>query len=507
MDGAIRRLGLFLMLLFVVLFAQLNYIQVFRADELNNRGDNSRPVDLAFSRARGSVSTADGVLLARSVETDTFYQYQREFPEGELYAHITGYFNFAFGATGLEQAYNDELAGQADGQQIRNIGDLFVDRDRTGNVLLTVRSDVQGVARDALGDQRGTVVALDPTTGGVLALWSFPSFDPNPLSSHDIEASQQVRDLLDAAPGRPLLAKSYRELYPPGSTYKVVTAAAGVESGEVTPSEPVYPSLTALDLPQTDRDLPNFGGGSCGGALFEILARSCNTSFGQMGLDVGGPAMVERSEAFGFNQDVPFDLPAVSSRFPDIDFDQSLPALAQSSIGQNDVAVTPLSMALVAAGVANDGVIMEPHVVDEVRDGEGDLVRRLDPTQWRRAVSPQTAATLQEAMREVVRTGSATRLQIDGVDVGAKTGTAQFGATSPLRSHAWVIAWAGPSGEAPTVAVAVLVEGQEGASEATGGQVAAPIARAVIEQALQPPPPPPPSEPEAPDGPADGAGG
>lgn len=511
MDKHIRRLGAFLMLLFCALFVQLNYIQVYRAEKLNVRPGNSRPVDQAFSRPRGFVTTADGVVLARSVEVDDRYKYQREFPEGELFAHTTGYFNYQFGATGLENAYNTELSGRAPNQQIKEIGDLFVERDRTGNIRTTLRSDVQQAARAALGDQRGTVVALDPRTGGVLALWSWPSFDPNVLSSHDLELASAARDMLDAADGEPLLAKSYRQIYPPGSTFKVVTASAGVDSGLVTVDEPVYPTISSLDLPQTTVNLPNFGGSSCGGTLLRVLARSCNTSFGQMGLDLGTEIMRNGAEAFGFNERPPFDLPAVASVYPTEDFDaeRSLPSLAQSAIGQYSVAATPLQMALVAGGIANGGVVMAPHVMDEIRDGEADLVDRWDPRDWTRASSPETAQIMMEAMREVVSSGSATRLQIDGLDVGAKTGTAQIGAERPLRSHAWVIAWAGPIGQAPTVAVAVLVEAQDGVSEQTGGRVAAPIAKQVIEAAMQPMPAPPPLETPAenPDGTTTTSGG
>ncbi len=494
MDRSIRRLGVFLMGLFVLLFAQLNYVQVFRAKDLNESPGNRRPVLEAFNQPRGTVSTADGVILARSVKVDDRYEYQRVFPEGELYAGITGYYNYLLGATGLELSYNEELSGKTASQQVRSIADVFVEREREGNLTLTVRSDVQAAARAALGDQKGTVVALDPRTGGVLALWSWPSFDPNILSTHELDDAVPTRDLLTEADGNPLLAKSYRELYPPGSTFKVVTAAAGVEDGSVTATEPDYPVVTALDVPGTTRDLPNFGGSSCGGTLFTILAKSCNSSFAQMGLDLGPEKMVAGAQAFGFNQRPPFDLPSVVSDFP-TDFERDQPKLAQSSIGQNAVAATPLQMALVAAGIANDGVILEPHVVDEVVDGEGEQVRKLDPTQWKRATSPQTADVIRQAMRQVVADGSATRLQIEGVDVGAKTGTAQFGDSTPLRSHAWVIAWAGPPGEVPTVAVAVLVEGQDGLSEQTGGRVAAPIAKAVIEQALKPLPPPPADDP------------
>ena len=490
MERSIRRLGLFLMLLFCALFVQLNYIQVIRADQLNTKVGNDRPVEQSFARPRGTIATADGVLLARSVPSDDRFQFQREYPEGDLYASVTGYLNYLRGATGLERAYNEELSGRTARQQVRSIGDLFVDSERTGNLTLNVRSDVQQVARDALGDQRGSVVALNPQTGAVLGLWSNPTFDPNVLASHDFEATEAAYDLLEQAEGNPLLPRSYQEVYPPGSTFKVVTGSTGVEDGSVTPTEPVYPTITALDVPGTERDLPNFDGSPCGGTLFLILAKSCNTSFAQMGLDLGGEKMTAGAQTFGFNDRPPFDLPTVESRFP-TSFEQDEPKLAQSSIGQNDVAATPLQMALVAAAIANDGVVMEPHVVDVIRDGEGGLVEQLQPTQWRRAVSPQTADIMRQAMRQVVADGSATRLQIEGVDVGAKTGTAQFGPAAPLRSHAWVIAWAGPPGQKPTVAVAVIVEGQDGATEQTGGRVAAPIAREVILQALQPMPAPP----------------
>lgn len=489
MDRSIRKLGGFLIICFCALFAQLNYVQVFRAGDLNTKPGNDRPIEQAFARPRGEIRTADGVVLARSVPSDDRFQLQRQYPEGELYAHLTGFLNYSRGATGLERAYNDELSGRTPRQQVRAFGDLFSEADRTGNLELTVRSDVQQVAHDALGDQRGTVVALDPRSGAVLAMWSNPSYDPNLLANHDYDQAEAAYQLLDAADGDPLLAKAYREIYPPGSTFKVVTGSTGVDSGQVTPDSPVYPTIRALDVPGTTKDLPNYGGELCGGTLFTILARSCNTSFAQMGLDLGGDTMTAGAQAFGFDSVPPFDLPAVASRFP-TDFTRDQPKLAQASIGQNDVAATPLQMAMVAAAIANDGVAMEPYVVADVRDGEGALVDQHDPTPWRRAVSPQTADTMRQAMRQVVTSGTATRLQIPGVDVGGKTGTAQFGSGTPLRSHAWMIAWAGPPGQAPTVAVAVIVLGQDGLSEQTGGRVAAPIARQVIEQALQPAPAP-----------------
>ena len=490
MDRSIRRLGAFIMLLFCALFVQLNYIQVFRASDLNTKPGNNRPIDQSFAKPRGTIATADGVLLARSVPSDDRFQYQREYPEGERYAALTGYFNYSRGATGLERSYNEELSGKTAKQQIKSVGDLFVDKDRTGNLKLSVRSDIQAVAKSALGDFQGSVVALDPRSGEVLALYSNPSFDPNALATHDIEASEQAFALYAAADGNPMLPKAYREIYPPGSTFKVVTGSTGVEVGGVTPTEPVYPSVSSITVPGTTRPLRNFGGEVCGGTLFTILAKSCNTSFAQMGLDLGGDKMVNGAQGFGFNSVPPFDLPAVASHFK-TDFTRNQPALAQSSIGQNETAATPLQMALVAAGVANDGVIMEPHVVSEIRDGEGELVKRYDPTEWKKATSPQTAQIMREGMVEVVQNGSATRLQIPNLEVGAKTGTAQFGPAAPLRSHAWIIAWAALPGQKASIAVAVIVENQSGASESTGGRLAAPIAKQVIEQSFQPMPAPP----------------
>jgi peptidoglycan glycosyltransferase len=488
MDRSIRRLGVFLVLLFCALFVQLNYIQVYRANSLNTRQGNTREVYQAFNKPRGSISTADGQVIARSVKSNDRFDYQREYPGGALYGQITGYFNFVFGDTGLERTYNNELSGTTARQRIRSVGDFFTKKDRTGNITLTVRRDVQQTAHDSLGNQRGSVVALDPSTGAVLALWSNPSYDPNPLSSHDNTTALNAKTALEADPTKPLLAASYRDVHPPGSTFKVVTGATGVQTGAVTPTSPSYPQLTALNIAQTSRNLRNFAGERCGGTLFDILATSCNTSFAQMGLDLGGPAMIGGAKAFGFGEKPPIDLPAPAiSTFPEIDFKLNQPALAQAAIGQGNTQASPLQMALVAAGIANDGVVLAPHVVNEIRDGQGDLVRRIDPTQWKRAISPQTADVMRQAMRQVVQRGTATGVQIPGIDIGAKTGTAQAASS---RSYAWLIAWAGPQGKKPTIAVAVMVEGSD-LTEETGGRVAAPIARQVIQQALMPVPGPP----------------
>jgi len=480
----IRRLGVVLLISFGAVLVQLSVIQVIRTDEYNEHPSNTRQILRDFSEPRGDITTADGVVIATSVEVDDRFELLRTYPEGELYAHSAGWFSFSFGAAGIEQTYNDELAGETVTQELRSLGDLLVERDRTGDVRLTLIDSVQRVARDALGEREGAVVALDPRDGSILAMWSYPSFDPNLLAGHDLDVTADVRDALLDADGAPLRASTYQERYFPGSTFKVVTGSAGVESGRVTPSEPSFPVTNAYTPPLTTRPIRNFGGSTCGGTLYEVMRVSCNTAFAEMGAETIGPEpMVERAEAFGFNSVPPIDLPAAAPSVFPTDFFQNTPRLAQASIGQNDVQATPLQMALVAAAIANDGRIMKPHLLDEIRDGEGTVVTRWKPSLWRRATSASTAAIIRIGMLGVVERGTASRLAIDGVEIGGKTGTAELG-TSPPSSHAWIIAFAGPPGERPVIAVAVLVEGQPGVSEQTGGRVAAPIARAVIEAAL-----------------------
>ncbi len=445
---------------------------------------NTRAILRDFSQPRGSVTTADGVVVARSVPSADRFEFQREFPEGPLFAHITGFYSFSLGSSGVEKTYNDELAGRTLDLSLQDVSDLFVDKDRLGDVTLSVRADLQRIATEQLGDREGSVVALDPRTGEILALVSFPTYDPNLLADHDTQAATDVQTLIDADPNKPRLARSYQDRFFPGSTFKVVTAAAGIARGGVTPDQPSYPSSNGYTAPGTSRPLRNFGGGTCGGTLFQILRVSCNTAFAQMGVDTGPEAMVETAEAFGFNREVPLDLTnPVRSNFP-TDFERNLPALAQSAIGQNDVAATPLQMAMVAGGVANGGRVMVPHVLQDVRDGDGNIVDTYEPEVWSVAMDDASAALMRDAMRGVVEQGTATGLAVPGFEVGGKTGTAQLG-TDPPRSHAWIIGFGGPPGEPASIAVAVIIEGQPGASEQTGGRVAAPIAQAVMAAHLQ----------------------
>ncbi|MDP9440955.1 MAG: penicillin-binding protein 2 [Actinomycetota bacterium] len=478
MNRQIRRVGIVLMVLFGALFLQLNYLQVIRADDLANDPRNTRVAVRDFSRARGQIVSADGTVIAKSVPVNDAFEVQRQYPEGELFGHITGFFSFTYGATGVERTYSDELAGRDLG--IKNLKDVLVERTVTGDVVLNIDKGLQQLARDRLGNRRGAVVALDPTTGAILAMWSFPSADPNPLAGHDQKAVRTAYEQLTADPSKPLLARTYRETYAPGSTFKVVTAAAALERNPEVAGR-AYPPLRELQLPRTRSKLPNFGGGTCGGGLADLLRVSCNTGFGQMGIDLGADSLFGEAVDFGFNERPPIDLPAaVASGFPEPeDFKQNEAALAKSAIGQENVRSTPLQMALVAAAVTNGGTVMRPQVMREVKDSEGALVRTSEPQAWKQAVSPEVAGQLRDLMINVVTSGTGRAAQVPNAVVGGKTGTAQ---TVGDNAHAWFIGFG--EGNGKKVAVSVIVESQPEVGEATGGRVAAPIAQAVMRAAL-----------------------
>ena len=486
MNRAIRRVGGGVIVLVLVLVAQLTYLQIIDADNLEKDPRNVRAALRDVNRPRGPIVTSDGVLVAESKPSadGTEFDFQRSYPEGGLFAGVVGYQSFVFGNTGVERSYNDELVGRDAELQIESIPDIVSGEEATGTVELSLRADLQRAAAEALGDQRGSVVAIEPSTGKILAMYSTPTFDPNPLAGHDTKAVQEYFRALQTDPAKPDLVRSYRERYPPGSTFKVVTASVAIETGTATPDTD-YPSLRALDLPQTDSTLSNFGGSSCGGTLAVSFRRSCNTTFGQVGLDLGDN-FIPGMELFGINATPPIDLVpgAVSSLGPlQGTFQDNQPLFAFAGIGQGDVTTTPLEMALIAAGIANGGVIMEPHVVAAIRDANGDLVRRIDDREWRTAVSPTTAQAVNGMMVTVVESGTGNAAQVDGVTVAGKTGTAQ---APNDQVHAWFISFA--PAEAPQVAVAVIVEGGgDAGNEATGGEVAAPIARRIIELALAKP--------------------
>jgi len=298
----IAKLGVGLLLCFLVLFVQLNRVTVFGAQRLKDNPANNREILRDFDAPRGTIVTADEVIVARSVTNPDGARFERTrtYPEGDLFAHTVGYFSLNLGATGVEDSYHSQLAGRTLDLSFRSIDDLFVERDRVGDVRLSLRADAQRVAKDQLGERPGSVVAIDPRSGELLAMWSWPAFDPNAIATQDFQSANDAFALLQAAQGSPLLAKTYRERFFPGSTFKVVTAAAGLGSGKVTEESPSYPRSSEYVPPQTTRPLRNFGGSTCGGTLFDILRVSCNTAFAQMAVDLGAQTMIGTAESFGF---------------------------------------------------------------------------------------------------------------------------------------------------------------------------------------------------------------
>jgi peptidoglycan glycosyltransferase len=483
-NRAIRRIGLACTVLILALAAQLTYLQVFHAEELANDPRNVRKAIRDFSRPRGDIVTADGQVVARSVPDEDDgddFDLQREYPQGDLFAHVVGYQSFVFGNAGVENTYNDELVGRDLELDLRNLGDIFAGKENTGTVVLSITAEAQSLARDLLGGQKGSVVALDPKTGAILAMYSNPSYDPNPLAGHDTDAVQVFGRDLQANPDKPDLARAYRERYPPGSTFKIVTASVALENGTVTP-ETDFPTVTQIDLPLTNDTLKNFASQPCGGNTIESFRQSCNTTFGAIGLQLG-ESFVAGMEAFGIGSSPPLDLSpgaAASGGPPAGSFQQNQPLFAFAGIGQGDVFTTPLQLALVGAAIANDGTILKPHVMAEITDADGGTVRTYDSETWKTAVSAGTAQTVKDMMVRVVQAGTGTAAQIPGVTVAGKTGTAQNEVTSP---HSWFVGFA--PAEDPRVVVAVLVEGGGSAGgDATGGRVAAPLARQMLELLL-----------------------
>jgi penicillin-binding protein A len=478
MNPSIRRVGIGVLLLFLAAVGQLTYLQVFRSNQLKNDPNNVRVLIRDVNRPRGPIVTADGEIVAESIPTTGELKQQRRYPLGPLFAHVAGYQSIVYGTTGVERTYNDALLGRDIRLTVGGIGSLLRNEDRTGTVVLTLDKRAQETARDALAGHHGTVVALDVRTGAVVAMYSEPSFDPNPLANHVSKNVEQFQQAYLNDPNNPELARAWRERYPAGSTFKVVTAALALEAGLAPPTRQ-FPRLTELPLPQTTRTLKNFGGERCGGNIEESFTVSCNTTFGQLGLDLG-ERFASGIEQFGLNKPAPDTdvnprvVPSIGPRRGT--FKDNQPLFAQAAIGQNQIEVTPLQMAMVAAAVANKGTMMVPHVVSEVRDAQNRTVRRIRPMVYRQAMRPDTAATLTQYMIDVVQHGTGTAAQIAGVQVAGKTGTAQVEGQAP---HAWFVAFA--PAENPVYAVAVLVEhGGSLGSEATGGRVAAPIAAQML---------------------------
>jgi peptidoglycan glycosyltransferase len=483
-NAQIRRVGVGLLIAFMAVFVQLNYVQIFAAERIANHPANVRGLLREYSIKRGDILTVDDKVIATSVATKDNLKYLRTYPGGELYGHVTGFYSIVFGTRGIEAAYNDQLLGEGGVISMQDVEDSFLGSGEQGDdVKTTIDSRLQKTARDALGSQIGAVVALDPGSGEVRAMWSNPSYDPSGFASHDPKAERaHARSLHPRSQESPLVNGATQRGFPPGSTFKVVTAAAALESGRYRLSSS-FPDPVALELPLTDETLQNFTRTTCTGGgridLFTALVVSCDTTFGILGLAV--PDEIRGlADRLGFNHEIPFDVRAEPSLFPTIPDDRE-PLRAFAGIGQGDVVATPLQMALVAATVAEGGVVPRPRLVREVIDSSGGIVDSYSPESLGRAMSESTAAEITRMMVEVVASpdGTGGNAAIPGVAVAGKTGTAQSAAGA--APHAWFICFA-PANN-PQLAVAVLVRnGGSFGAEATGGVVAAPIAKALLEE-------------------------
>lgn len=473
MNGPIRKVSALVLIMFLALLLNSSYSYAFRSDSLNADSNNRRVRDAEFGTDRGDIIVGNTAIATTNPVNDR-YGFQRSYPQGALYAPVTGFYSFIYGRSGLEQTMNQELSGSSNSQFLQRVVDLATGKRPVGaTVVTTLNAKAQQAARSALGNRPGAVVALDYRTGAIRALVTSPSYDPNELATHDLNAAQDAWTSLNADTDKPMSNRATREIYPPGSTFKLIVSAAALASGLTPDTQVDAPdSLTPAGTTKAIRNA-----GDCGGTkipLKQALQTSCNTAYAGLGIKLGQDAIRAQAEKFGFGRkdELP-QLGAVASTFPD---QLNEAQLAQSSIGHFDVAATPLQMAMVAAGVANDGVVMQPYLVQQVRAADLSVLETARTQQFSQPMTPANAKALQDMMVGVVTGGTGQRAQISGVRVGGKTGTALTdGVHTP---YAWFVAWA----DNPTVAVAVFVQDAGvDASDVSGGRIAAPIAKNVIE--------------------------
>lgn len=485
MNVPLRRLAVVAALMICALMVGVTWWQFVQAGELNADERNTRTIFREFGTYRGSI-VVGGEAIAYSEPVNTDYGYLRHYTDGELYAPVTGYYSVVYGRSGLESAENDILTGQASSLFWSRLQDLITGRQpRGGSIELTIDPVVQQAAWDALGDQRGAVIASDPRTGEILAMVSKPSFDPNDLAGHNRSVVEEAWQSLEPDPLKPLSNRAIAgDTYPPGSVFKLITAAAAIELEGMQGDTLVY-APRQLSLPGTSHQISNYGGAACTSSADETMPLSaamrisCNTSFAQLGMDLGANSLRDYSEKFGFDAPLGIPLSVTPSRFPT---NPNEAQTAMTAMGQFDVRVTPMQINLVTAAIANDGVMMQPYLVDTVRTPDLSIESVTEPSVRSQPIRASTAAILQDMMVDVVANGTGSRAQINGVQVAGKTGTAETGRAGEAP-HAWFTAFA--PADNPQVAVTVVVEnGGDGGNEATGGRTSAPIARAVIEAVL-----------------------
>jgi penicillin-binding protein A len=518
MNRPIRKVAVALLVLLAAMFVNLNFVQVVKGNDYRNDPSNKRVLLAEYSNPRGSI-VVQGTAIAASKSTKDELKYLRTYPNGPEYAAVTGYYSYIYGTSAMENAENSVLSGDDNRLFGSQLADLFTGRDpRGGRVDLTLNKAAQTAAFKAMQNddgtfRRGAVVALDPTTGAILAAVSTPSYDPNKLSSHDADKIDDYYQSLqpkhgDANPPDPMLNRAFNQLYAPGSVFKVIDSAAALKAGVRADQRiPATNSFWPLEPKRTDRCPPNhqapcvenFEGETCDNgktATLEFaLAKSCNTAFAQLATTkLGGNAIRDEAALFGFDGDQ-LDVPLGVTRSTigsNADLTDKA-ALAQTSFGQRDVRMTPLQGAMIAAAVANQGTLMEPYLVQKELGPNLSVLTDTTPNQLSQVIDPSLDEQLKSMMRAVVTspegTGKAADItDIPDVTVGGKTGTADTGIfvnDQETPPHAWFSGFALQKGN-PKIAVAVIIEnGGINGNETTGGLAAAPVAKAVMEAYLK----------------------
>lgn len=483
MNRELKRVSVVMLIMFLALFAAATVIQVAQADSLASDSRNTRTLYDSFRAQRGPIMAGETV-LAQSVPVDDDFRFLRQYTNPLVYAPVTGFFTLNQGLSGIELSENSYLTGSNSSQFLEQLNSILTGRPTQGAaVTLTIRPDVQQAAWDALGNYQGAVVVTEVATGKILAMVSKPSFDPNLLAGHNFEAVIEYYNGLDNDPAQPLINRPIGALNPPGSTFKLVTAAALLESGLYTPESTVE-NRARLPLPGTDVEIRNSDGKTCGPGdqvtLFTAVSLSCNVPLAEFGMALGYKPIVDMAKKFGFNQT--FDVPMTSARsyIPQV---MDEPQTALAAFGQFDVRATPLQVALVSAAIANGGVEMYPTLIESITASDLRPISSFTPREYSRPISAETAAQLTAMMQASVSNGAATSASIDNVSVAGKTGTAENGPDEPYTL--WFTGFA-PADSEPKYAITVVVENGGGmGTTGYGNLIAAPIARAVLEAVLK----------------------
>ncbi|MGJ8721013.1 MAG: peptidoglycan D,D-transpeptidase FtsI family protein [Salinibacterium amurskyense] len=482
MNRELKRVSTVVLIMFVSLFISSSVIQVVTADQLQADGRNVRTLYASYSAERGPI-LVNGEPIAYSEPVDDEFKFLRVYPKGELYAPVTGYLTLNQGNTGLENSLNDYLSGSSNDQFFDQVNSILTGQNPTGAAVeLTLDPVIQQAAWDALGDLKGAVVAINPKTGEILAMVSKPSYDPNELAVHNTSEVIDAYDRLLNDSDDPFFNRTLAgPLDPPGSTFKLVVAAAALESGDYT-ADSSFPNPAELQLPESTFKISNADSGTCGSGSTATIATairlSCNIPFAELGDELGSNAIREQANAFGFNESVSVPLVSTESVYPRA---LDRPQTMLSAFGQSSVRASPLQMAMVSMAIANSGTIMQPNLVESIVSSDLTTIQSFEPALFNQAISPQTAAALTQMMVDGVNSGAANTAAIDGIEVAGKTGTAENGEGEPYTL--WFTGFA-PAND-PEVVVAVVVQDGGGLGQSgTSSGLSAPIGRQVLEAVL-----------------------